>query len=246
MRQHIHRHRLPEGTPGTVGDNRRSSRRPRRLRDVDSGQPLCSDRDVVEQQRHPLAWGQGLPGHPRRRTQHAFFDLVVRQRIDCGDAGCDRLCDVDAVRAACAEASPAAVEPRRRRGKANINASIASGSGAPVASASFHRRRTEANADTVISTRVQLGAGAEEKCEPRERVSKAGDEVAELLLRRVTAVRLRRRSSKSGPATTLSTGSPATNLAICERTRCAARGRNADELPPTCGEMRTPGTLHSG
>ena len=45
----------------------------------------------------------------------------------------------------------------------------------------------------------------------------------------------------AGPATTLSTGSPATNLATCSRTSRCARGKNADELPPTCGEMRTPG-----
>ncbi len=49
-----------------------------------------------------------------------------------------------------------------------------------------------------------------------------------------------------GPATTFSTGSPAMNLATCARTSARARGKNAELLPPTCGDSSRPGADHRG
>ena len=48
------------------------------------------------------------------------------------------------------------------------------------------------------------------------------------------------------PMTTFSGGSPARIRSICVRTRRATRGSIAVDAPPTCGEISTPGSDHSG
>ncbi len=48
------------------------------------------------------------------------------------------------------------------------------------------------------------------------------------------------------PSTTFTGSCPACSNPICFRISRATRGSMAELAPPTCGVMRTPGTVHSG